>query len=170
MGTSAIDISFPMIDFLSVRVQLSYKIFSVLYIPNKLSVIDYAYFREYLCTMEYFDIEDRVYFVGDFDAPNFAEYNVSDSKSLFLFSLMINCNFVQNNVKNIKLRTLDLVFRLYFFHDDLPFVQEDIYHPALNIFLPNIFTTDFVPYILNKVYNFRRGNYQLLYCDVSSID
>lgn len=178
LDPSAIDISFPMIDFLLVRVQLSYKIvyFSIVYIPDKLSTVDFEYFCEYLCMIEYFDKGDSVYFMGDFNAPNFTEDNISDCKSMSLLSFMNSCNFGQYNVdNNANHRTLDLVFArsdCIICREDFSFVQEDVHHPALNNVLPNIFTKvrTFVSNNSGKVYNFKKGNYQLLFSDLSSVD
>jgi hypothetical protein len=79
-----------------------------------------------------------------------------------------------SDVKNLSHRLLDLVFsslECVVIHDSTPFVNEDLYHPALSISVClSTYDINFVPSNTAKTYNFKRANYDLLYQELLATD
>ena len=92
---------------------------------------------------EFFNKEDNILILGDFNIPQFIQNN----DNILVHTLNNFCsfmNFIQYNcVKNASNKLLDLVFsnvHCRVEHDCSPVVAEDTHHPALSILID--FTVD----------------------------
>lgn len=79
--------------------------------------------------------------VGDFNTPNFVNYELYDRKSFSINNFINFFSFNQlNHVLNVSDRLLDLLLsniKCEVLHDNAPLLHEDVYHPALLINLLN---------------------------------
>lgn len=123
----------------------------------------------------------QVMIVGDFNLKDFAiPLNLSDIKLLALNNFMSTYKLNScNNIKNVNLRTLDLVLANCSnvqVNNETPLVPLDSHHPALHI----LFTVGFIKSRTNSyqpdvrsvetrkpAYNFAKANFESLYKDLS---
>lgn len=147
----------------------------VIYIPPNISVENFELFLNIF--EQNISTNNNVLILGDFNVTNFNN-SIFDLKRQLMYSFLEFVNMTQfNNVENINGRLLDLVLSdlssCNVNHDNAPFVNEDVHHPALSISLiPKIMNSVKFPVNLNnnKTYNFKKANYPDLYESLSIID
>ncbi|KAJ3643854.1 hypothetical protein Zmor_026539 [Zophobas morio] len=166
--------SFTLIDIVGCKLSYlkdSLYIF-VVYIPPDVILADFISFIESLIS---YSLEfSNILILGDFNVSGFMS-NATDSKSTLLHDMMASLNLTQlNSVSNTKGHFLDLVFstfkRCVTTHDTCPLVVEDIHHPALNLELRIEKNASYANFPVctdnNKIYNFKKANFPLLYNDL----
>jgi hypothetical protein len=119
---------------------------------------------------------NNIIILGDFNIPQFIQkdkYNCNLVTVINRFSQYLSLKQF-NDIKNLSHRLLDLVFsslECVVIHDSTPFVNEDLYHPALSISVClSTYDINFVPSNTAKTYNFKRANYDLLYQELLATD
>lgn len=118
--------------------------------------------------MDFF-YDNRVLIVGDFNVPSFCETDNCDGKKKVLANFLEFANLSQySNVKNLNLRTLDLVCSNVYCEvlpDVHSVVTVDSHHPPITVTLADVLKEhiNLLPNFNYKPYNFRKANYLLLY-------
>lgn len=169
----------PAIDILGAKIKsssCSFFIF-VLYIPPNFQASVYSKLFELLETLE-FILNDNVYFLGDFNIPEFNNETEDRILSDKFLALKMFCNFFEldqyNNVLNLNNRLLDLILcnitcTVEKAQDVL--LREDPHHPALSLYiLVRSNKGDKIAVNPEESYNFRKANFTLLYEQLSLID
>nr|CAI5856671.1 unnamed protein product [Callosobruchus analis] len=167
----------PLIDVLGCKCKLdniNYHIY-VLYIPPKVTQSELEIFLD---NFEQLLVnEENVSVLGDFNIPNYVNNNNSDPKT-FTFNSFLDFVGLQqhNSVLNSFNRLLDLVLSNQLVdvtRDDIPMINEDEYHPAINarIFVKkdkaNSATSS--DNLINT-YNFRKADFVQLYYQLINSD
>lgn len=169
-----------LIDIVGARIKLNFYTFFifVIYIPPGLNINVYNQLFECLETLEHI-CEGDIYFVGDFNIPEYRDCCLSNIFTDLTLLLNSFCNFYElkqyNNIVNANNRLLDLVLsnkscNVAKSKDIL--LSEDPHHPALSI---TIFFKDFVknnafPLNNNETFNFRKANFLDLYNHLNLFD
>lgn len=146
----------------------------VLYVSPSVSFEHFALFFEMFSSLDYV-FEDKIIILGDFNVPAFASPTAGDRFSGLLRDSLNLLNADQyNEVLNCHGRRLDLVFstqecnvtRCYD-----PLVEEDAHHPSLLVSFP--ITRPLSPLrdcMVDRVFNFRKADFPLLYESLRLID
>lgn len=177
LDLSSFDENFPVIDILGSKCLIDHVLMYifVVYIPPSISIPLFESFCEAFSQFNCL-LEENVIVLGDFNVPKFIDDNTNDSKKQTIQNFATLLNFKQyNSVTNTTGRLLDLVFaniKCEVFHDNAPFVPEDIYHPALfvSIDLNLQVNINFVSNNTNKVYNFKKADFPSLYNAILNTD
>src|SRR5699024_8142738 len=117
---------------------------------------------------------NEILLLGDFNIPDYILNRDNNLSSILEnFSKFLNLR-QYSNVKNYRGKVLDLVFcsqSCDVSHDPTPLITEDAFHPALYVSL-NItnYKNDFPCNTQDKIYNFKKANFQELYQDILTID
>lgn len=168
LDLSHLETNFPSLDIIGCKCTINVKVIFivVIYIPPTTSLQCYEQFFE---ALELLDLlyNQNILILGDFNNPNYCN-NDNNTKTICLnnFSSFFNLNQL-NNITNVNGRMLDLVFsnlKCEVMRNNIPFVTEDAYHPALFISIEKVSKLhNFHPNLTQKAYNFRKANYATLY-------
>lgn len=182
LSVTALDLSVirnavPSIDIIGCKILLSnciHLFVFVLYIPPNIRVNDFQHFLSIFETCDY-TANKNICIIGDFNIPSY-NTDANDSKLLLFNNFQDFLNLTQNNyIVNANNHVLDLVLcnvQCVVNQSDYPLVREDTHHPSLEIRLtaPVHDIIRFEGENSVKCYNFRKGNYQLLYSMLLDVD
>lgn len=154
----------PLVDIILCRCISPIKLLiCLMYIPPDLSIDDLEFLTS---SLDMYLMEEQVLLLGDFNLPNFVLEVPSCAKTSAFLNFCSLLGLRQcNSVLNVSDRLLDLVLAggdisVSIHRTGLPFVQEDVYHPALEL------TIDFTlhekqqkfPSMNDNYLNFRKAN------------
>lgn len=146
------------------------------YIPPQ-SNIDY-----YLGLYDLFEskcgvLNSNIIMLGDFNIPEIINSDVHSNISVKVKELTIFANFYNlknvNNIINIQNKTLDLILtnmNIDVIRESEPLVEEDKFHPALELSVNINFNKKVNNNVNTNNYNFKKANFVGLYSELNTID
>lgn len=153
--------------------------FNVVYFEPCSNLNDYKNYCDLV--YQFYDAANyNVCIMGDFNIPNITCSNFNfcvgspSAREIGKLISFLNASSL-NNILNKNNKTLDLIFsncnQCLVIRDESPLIAEDTHHPSLNIDIKNIKNINVnKPHYTLQSYNFKRGNFRLLYELFRNID
>lgn len=176
IDTTFLTNNIPLVDIILCKCVSPIKlIICLVYIPPDISAGDLELLTS---SLDMYLMDEQILLLGDFNLPNFILEVPSCAKtSTFLHFCSLLELQQRNNVFNVNNRLLDLVLTpehsvVSVCRADVPIVQEDIYHPALDIIIELTLhqKQHNFPSASNHYLNFRKANCTTLCEALDNID
>nr|CAH7715791.1 unnamed protein product [Callosobruchus chinensis] len=170
VSTTEFEDTFPEIDFILCKCNVSFHVLyiAVIYIPPHISTDNFDSFFDMLGNLEYLYSKNLI-IMGDFNCAAYIENKLEDRRTSIITNWICLSGLNQHSsIRNSYGKLLDLVISnvdLNVIREVVPFVNEDVHHPALSILLNKFHIKDsqFSTNTQHVRYNFRKANFPALY-------
>lgn len=167
----------PDIDVVGCKVTIpnSTLLVFVIYIPPQTTIRDYELFFDTFERLPLFENNYKLLICGDFNIPSFNS-DPNDNKAKLINNFLQYLDLRQfNSITNVNERLLDLIlanFECNVSRDSVPLLSEDRHHPSLivRLQLESKYGNNFSTKQDNKMFNFKRANFILLYDRLLQVD
>nr|CAH7744555.1 unnamed protein product [Callosobruchus chinensis] len=177
VSTTEFEDTFPEIDFILCKCNVSFHVLyiAVIYIPPHISTDNFDSFFDMLGNLEYLYSKNLI-IMGDFNCAAYIENKLEDRRTSIITNWICLSGLNQHSsIRNSYGKLLDLVISkvdLNVIRELVPFVNEDVHHPALSVLLNTFHIKDsqFSTNTQHVRYNFRKANFPALYNELISIE